>query len=935
MSPVTQQPNRCPRCGGGIRLDEGVCVRCLLREGLQDSVEASPEAFEDVLAEAAVADTCWHLGNYEVLEEIARGGMGVVYRARQQHSRRIVALKRILAYQADSHEALVRFRRETEASAKLDHPHILPVYEIGESDDGLPFYSMKYATGGSLRAAIPALHCRPDDCVRLMAKVARAVDYAHREGILHRDLQPGNILLDAHGEPFVSDFGLAKWLQTETDLTYSLTTFGTPGYIAPEQAESAGEISPAADIYSLGAILFHLLADRPPIVGTNVLSVIRRAAASPAPKLRSLAPALDRDLETICARCLERDPRARYPSAGDLAADLERWLENRPILARPVSVTTRTWRWSRRNPALASVAFICLSLGGVVFLLLWDRDRPPQILPAEKSIAVLPFENLSDDRQDAYFADGMQEEILSDLARIADLKVISRTSTRSYGPEKPRNSREISQQLGVAHLLEGSVQRLNERVRIRVRLIDARRDSDLWAQTYDRKVTDIFAMQSEIAQTIANQLQVKITAGEKAAIAAAPTSDLVANNLYLEAVALETNTPGDKSQLQAIALLEQATARDPHFLRAYCALARIQLNLYEGRDHTPQQLERARASVARATQLQPDSGEVHLIRARYLARGLGDYDEARAELELARRVLPNNASVYHEEAVMDRRQGRWNEALRNFDRAIELDPRDLSYLTDAAMASSSARKPAAATQLCQRVLAISPHDRWVQILLASQPLNERGDIRPLRAAVQAILAEEPGSTLANFDNVWTYLLMERDPASSQRALNAIPPEGLRGYGGSIQPREWFVGYVARLANQTDAARAAFIKAAEILEQHLREHPADALSWSLFGRVKAMLGEKGEATEAGQRACALWPLSKEPFWGMRSARNLAAIYATIGEKDLAIEQLAAHAGEPDFIHYGELMLHPDWDPLRGDPRFEKVVALLAPKGESAK
>ena len=342
---------------------------------------------------------------------------------------------------------------------------------------------MKYATGGSLRAAAAGLQDRPNECVRLVAKVARAIDYAHGEGILHRDLQPGNVLLDSRGEPLVSDFGLAKWMTGESDLTKSLTSFGTPGYIAPEQAESAaGELTPAADVYGLGAILFYLLAHRPPFVGTNVLSVVRQAAASPAPKLRSLAPLLDRDLETICARCLEREPRARYQSAVHLAEDLERWLEGRRILARPVPAAARAWRWSRRNPILASTAVICLSLGVIViWLLSKEVTAPPMALPPEKSIAVLPFENLSANKDNAYFAAGVQDEILSDLAKIADLKVISRTSTSPYETGKPRNLRKIGQELGVAHLLEGSVQRTGNHLRINAQLINTRTDAHLWA----------------------------------------------------------------------------------------------------------------------------------------------------------------------------------------------------------------------------------------------------------------------------------------------------------------------------------------------------------------------------------------------------------------------------------------------------------------------
>src|SRR5438067_3926009 len=275
------KPVKCEKCGAATRLDTGVCVSCLLREGLEAVGEVSRTAFESVLGEVDVPDKQWRLGNYEILEVIGRGGMGVIYRARQRHSRRIVAVKRLLAYHGDSHETLMRFRREAEAVASLDHPNILPIYEVSESEDGLPFFSMKFATGGSLHEAAPSLRNEPRKCVQLMANVARAVEYAHGRGVLHRDLKPGNILLDDRGEPLVSDFGLAKWLNANTDLTKSLTTFGTAGHIAPEPAEGAAtELTLAADIYSLGAILFELLTGRPPFLGSNPLSVIRLASVT-------------------------------------------------------------------------------------------------------------------------------------------------------------------------------------------------------------------------------------------------------------------------------------------------------------------------------------------------------------------------------------------------------------------------------------------------------------------------------------------------------------------------------------------------------------------------------------------------------------------------------------------------------------------------------
>ena len=307
---MSESPAKCRLCGATTRLGNGLCLSCTLREGLDRDREASRESFEAVLVEDEVRDTHWRVGNYEILEEIGRGGMGVIYRARQRHSRRIVALKRMVSYHADSHETRERFRREAEAAASLDHPNILPIYEVGHGEDGLPFFSMKYAAGGSLQKAGPTLRTQPRECVRLMAKVARAVQYAHEHGVLHRDLKPGNILLDGLGEPFVTDFGLAKWLDTNTDLTRTLTIFGTPGYIAPEQARGArAQLTPAADVYSLGAILFDLFTGRPPFLGEHALAVIQQASEKPAPKLRSIAPALDRDLETICAKCLEREPQ--------------------------------------------------------------------------------------------------------------------------------------------------------------------------------------------------------------------------------------------------------------------------------------------------------------------------------------------------------------------------------------------------------------------------------------------------------------------------------------------------------------------------------------------------------------------------------------------------------------------------------------------------
>jgi serine/threonine protein kinase len=505
----TKEHAKCEKCGANMRLDTGVCASCLLRKGLESSDEVSKAVYETVLDELDARDKPWQLGNYEILEQIGCGGMGVIYRARQRHSRRIVAVKRVLSYRADSHGALQRFRREAQAVASLDHPNILPIYEVSESEDGLPFFSMKLAEKGSLHENAASLRDEPRKCVQLMAKVARAVEYAHSRGVLHRDLKPGNILLSDRAEPLVSDFGLAKLLDGNNDLTRSLTTFGTAGFIAPEQADGAvAHFTPAADVYSLGAVLFNVLAGRPPFLGSNPVSVIRQASETQAPKLRSLAPSVDRDLETICARCLERDPKARYQSAGDLAADLERWLDGRPIVARPVSPPARIWRWSQRNPKLVGAATAGLLLGAAaVWLFRGELFRASQFNPPDRSIAVLPFTDSSEMNDQGYLCDGISEEILHTLTQVDGLRVAGRSSSFSL---KGKNTREVGEKLNVGNVLEGSLQRQNNRVRVTAELIDARNGFRVWTETYDRELDGGFALQDEIARSIVDALKVKL-----------------------------------------------------------------------------------------------------------------------------------------------------------------------------------------------------------------------------------------------------------------------------------------------------------------------------------------------------------------------------------------------------------------------------------------
>ncbi|HZR06082.1 MAG TPA: protein kinase [Candidatus Udaeobacter sp.] len=888
------------------------------------------ETLENVLAEIDVRDPDWRLGNYQILEEIGHGGMGVIYRARQRHSRRIVALKRILAHEADSRETLIRFRREAQAAASLDHPNILPIYEVDEDEDGLPFFSMKFAAGGSLREAAPALRSEPFRCVALMAKVARAIQCAHAQGILHRDLKPGNILLDGFGEPLVSDFGLAKWLNTSDEPTRTLTMFGTPGYVAPEQAQGpTASLKPSTDVYSLGAILFDLLTGRPPFLGENVLAAIQQAAEKPAPKLRTLAPKLDRDLETICAKCLDREPSARYHSAGDLAEDLERWLAHRPIIARPVSAPARTFRWSRRNPVVAAMAVLLLALGTVVGIMTWNSEQLHR--PANIAIAVLPFENLSQTKESAFFADGIQDGILTKLGRVADLRVISRTSVMAY--PGARNARDIGRALNVSYVLGGRVRWEAGRIHLSVQLIDTRTEKQVWAAEYDQDLAKVFLTQSEIAQKITDQLDAKVSAVEKAAIKEAPTTDLIAYDFYLRARDRLLSSFSSRARvelLRAVDLLNQAVARDPSFFQAYCQLAYTHDFLYFlGFDHTSARLALAEAAIQTAFRLRPDAGEAHLARAENLYRAHLDYEGALAELDTAKQTLPNSPEVFALKGYIQRRQGHWEESTRNLEHAIELDPGNFYTLQQIAISYGVLRRYAEEKSVLDRALSIAPDDVDIKVSRASVDFHWKAETQPLHETIDSIRATNP-ATLPNIANDWlSCALAERDVVAAKDALNAFGELPLTDYAVHLN-RPLMEGVISRMGNDDKAARAAFTAARAEQEKAVQAQPNYAPALCALGLIDAGLGRKEEALREGRRAVELLPVAKDAINGPLMIEYLAMIAAWVGEKDLACKQLAIAVRPPSTISYGQLKLLPFWDPLRNDQCFEKIVASLAPK-----
>jgi TolB-like protein/Tfp pilus assembly protein PilF len=569
--------------------------------------------------------------------------------------------------------------------------------------------------------------------------------------------------------------------------------------------------------------------------------------------------------------------------------------------------------------------------------------QPPLAVAIEsKSIAVLPFENLSEEKANAYFADGMQDEILINLARIADLKVISRTSVMQYKTDAQRNLREIGRQLGVAFLLEGRVQRSANRVRVNAQLIDSRSDANVWAQTYDRDLADVFAIQSEIAKAIAEQLQAKLSPNEKKAIEQPPTTDLAAFDLYSRAKSLlltaSFSVTGDPDLRKAIELLDEAVKRDPSFFDAYCQLAYAHENLYalRGSDHIPARLALAEAAVQAATRLRPDAAETHLARAQYLYYGLRDYAGALAELEIARRGLPNDPRLFEVTGYILRRRGQHEEGLQNLQRAVELDPRNFFTLQQIALSYQFLGRYADSIAAVDRALTIMP-DNLTRAMRGLFYFCWKADTRPPRQTIDAILAQEP-STIAGSADIWFLCaLAERDPAAAERALVAVGDNPCWAEGVIILSRSFGEGLLARMTKDEARARTAFEAARAQQEKIVQAQPDYGPALCVLGLIDAALGRKDLALDEGRRAIALTPVEKDVNNGSRVLQYFAITAAWAGEKELALQQLEAGLRAPDasqMLSYGALKLLPFWDPLRGDPRFEQIVESLAPKGNAA-
>jgi serine/threonine protein kinase/Tfp pilus assembly protein PilF len=880
---------------------------------------------------------------YTLIRILGRGGMGIVWLAHDEELEREVALKFLPDLIIHDAAVLSNLKRETRRCLELTHKNIVRIYDFVH-DKRSGCISMEYVDGNTLSS----LRCEKErkvfeaaELTDWMSQLCDALDYAHNYArIIHRDLKPANLMVNQRGELKVSDFGIARSLGDSLSvITMAGGRSGTLAYMSPQQLE--GERGTHLDdIYSLGATVYELLTSRPPFYVGNVDRQIREKIPSPMTERRKEFDIEGEPIPAVweewVAACLAKDPGRRPKSVMEITRRLQL-----PAPEARLSVVRRFFGRPKQRVLALGLASLCLLALGAWYFGIFKRSekqdaktavaptaqvggapagspQPPTTL--EKSIAVLPFENRSEEKANEFFADGVQDEILTYLAKIADLKVISRTSVMHYKSGVARNLREIAQQLGVANVLEGSVQRSGNRVRVNAQLVDARTDRHLWAQTYDRDLADVFAIQSEIAKTIADQLQAKLSPSEKNAIERPPTTDMSAFDLYARAKSERTD------DFRLVDLLTQAVAHDPSFFDAYFELARAHGWLYFlGVDHTSARLALAEAALQAASRLRPDAGETHLARGQNLYWGYRDYDGALAELEVARQSLPNDARIFRLTGTIQKRQGHWEESTRNLERAAELDPRDIESLQGVAMNYWFCRRYAEAKRWYARVLVFEPNDAETKVWLAYIDFAWKADTRPLDQTIDSIRATNPAAMSSIAAQWWLYCaLAERDGAAAKNALIALRDNAILFTHNVPLNRPFIEGVIARMTNDNEKVRSAFTAARAAQEKIVQAQPNYGPALCVLGLIDAGLGRKDDALREGQRAVELLPVEKDAMDGSAMIEYLAMIAAWVGDKDLACEQLASIIRSPSSLSYGQLKLLPFWDPLRGDPRFEKIV-----------
>jgi len=934
------------RCGQDTDLLEE--AESLLAEA-EALLNEHTDSFEDCVQNAA--STFWQegpsrggqrVGAYVIVRELGRGGMGTVFLAERADGQfeKQVAIK-ILSRGADTAEILRRFRAERQILAKLDHPNIARLLDAGTTDDGLPYFIMDYIVGAPVTRFAVAEKLSTRQRLELFLKICAAVEFAHRNLVVHRDIKPSNILANAEGEPKLLDFGIAKLLAKEEDVAQSATETQqhlTPICASPEQAKG-NPITVASDIYSLGALLYEMLSDQKPhrfstarptrqelalVVGEQVPPP-PSAVASDAQTARLLRG----DLDAIVQFAMRKDPGMRYAAVADLAADIRRHLAREPVVARHPTLGYRAKCLVKRNGSrLLAGAAVVIVLAGVLFAF-WARSqqnvRQPTGVSApasdlRKSIAVLPFENLGDNNSPSYFADGVQDNILTDLGKVGDLKVISRSGVAPYRGKK-RNMKQIGHDLGVANVLEGSVQISGDRVRINAQLIDTNTDAQIWAEQYDRKLEDIFSLQSELAQTIAAQLKATLSTDEKAEIWRQPTQDLQAYDLYLRARATfrvgGPNMPRENWDA-AVSLLNRAIARDPKFTLAYCLLNEVYVLYYRfGEDHSPQQLAAAKDAAETALRLEPKSEEARLALARYYYHGLRDYRRTEQELSSIPSSAPHEVEFFTLASLVERRLGQFEASIRNGEKAVELDPQNVSLAISLAQTYTGLRRFGDSKRVANAAIARLRGPQPRLLVVKNEAALGMGNVEEARAALDSV--QDKNDMDYQGARLWLYFI-ERDYSGAKAFVATATDEAKK------MPDFWLtLAAVAHVAGKVDEEHQANEEGKRLALVALGPRPNDPNLIGQLSIAAAGLGQNEEALRYARQAAEMLPPSVDAVLGPSCAMRLAQVLVMTGDRDGAFDELGRLVRLPFGVNQSDLKLNPMWDDLRNDPRFDHVLA----------
>jgi len=928
----------CATCGRPLTQcgPNGECLRCLVTLGfLADGEEAERPAARGRLTPGPLRYAHFEVetGADGFPVELGAGAMAITYRAHDTVLNSTVALKVIDRSVAQNPGARSRFLREARAAANIHHPNVAQVTFYGEQD-GECFYAMELVEGETLEARVRRDGPMPlAVALEVIEQAARALAVAEVCGVVHRDIKPSNLMLESDASEALTvkviDYGVAKVMgpQAEPGAEQTQAGFiGTPAFASPEQFAGAGQlpIDTRSDIYSLGVTLWYLLCGRTPFVGRTMEEIrARQTNELPLEQLRSLH--LPGQVITLLKSMLAPDPKDRPQTARDLLAAVHSCYTRFNPEAR-----------SRRRRAVLAGAALTFAIGAIALgTWLYQRTRP--FTPMERSIAVMPFENLSSEKENAYFAEGIQDEILTRLSKIADLKVISRTSTQHY-KSVPENLREIAKQLGVAHILEGSVQKSADAVRVNVQLIKATNDSHLWSDTFDRKLTDIFSVESEVAKTIADQLRAKLTGQEKEIIAAKPTDNPQAYDAYLRGLAYTLKTAfTPANSLAAQKYVKEAVRLDPKFALGWALLSYADASGYltQSLQPTAALREEARQAAETALTLQPNLGEAVFAKGFYHYACLKNYGTAVSYLEQAYQLLPNNSRIPQSLAYVERRRGNWEKSEAYFNEAEKLDPRDVNLLSQHARSYVCLRRFPEALAKLEQILNITPDDIDTLVLKARIAQAE-GDL-PRASALLAPL--RVGADYANALETQVYqAILESRPAAVIAQLNEIlskPDQALGYYNGELR---FWLGWAQEVAGDHAGARESWNQARSELEPFLKEQPENFVLMGDLALTNMGLGDNAAALTLAERAIALFPTDKDALTGPRPLDILARVAARIGDPDRSISTLqkllsipyeAPLAANPPLTP-ALLRLDPMFDSLRKDPRFQKLVASPAPK-----